>query len=118
MTEAGRALLAALDRQREGLGDTEAYPSQRWAQQDALAYAFVYLIHPAIAAIEAEAREGYVPASLSPEWKAELAMSEAEGREFERERIAAAVEAELAAWPELYADQMLGRILAIVQAEP
>jgi hypothetical protein len=34
-----------------------------------------------ILAIEAEAREGYVPAALSPEWHAELATVAAEARE-------------------------------------
>jgi hypothetical protein len=43
-------------------------------------------------AIEAEAREGYVPASLSPEWNAELNMTRAEACAEERARITKAVE--------------------------
>jgi hypothetical protein len=46
-----------------------------------------------VAAIEAEAREGYVPASLSPEWHAELTFSAVEAVAAERERIAERISA-------------------------
>lgn len=70
-TEAGRNLLA-----------NEAYNNR----------SFALVTGNAIAAIEEEARQGYVPASLSPEWHAELEMSRAEGAAAERDRLRAAVE--------------------------
>lgn len=45
------------------------------------------------AVIEAEARKGYVPASLSPEWHAELDFVAAEAVDAERARLRAAVDA-------------------------
>ena len=43
-------------------------------------------LRQSILTIEAEARQGYVPASLSPEWHAELSMAEADGAAAERHR--------------------------------
>lgn len=46
-----------------------------------------------IAAIEAEAREGYVPAALSPEWHAELTYAADEAVNAALDKVAALVEA-------------------------
>jgi hypothetical protein len=54
--------------------------------------------------IEAEAREGYVPASLSPEWHAELAQSHAEGYAEGRAAALAEVRARLEGLPTVYID--------------
>ena len=51
--------------------------------------------------IEAEAREGYVPASLSPEWHAELAQSPAEGYAEGRSAALAEVRDRVAGLPEM-----------------
>lgn len=68
-----------------------------------------------LARIEAEAREGYVPAALSPEWHAELGLVAAEAVAAERARIRAAVE-ELAG-KEGYLNNIVSRaaVLALLE---
>ena len=51
------------------------------------------LMGDSIAAIEKEARQGYVPISLSPEWHAEMKMAAADGAAAERARLVEEVRA-------------------------
>ena len=85
MTEAGKRLLDTHGHRPM----TEPLEDDVWCAADDEPWPCPF--SQAIAAIEAEARKGYVPESLSPEWHAELTLSDAEG--YARGRAAALAEA-------------------------